>query len=76
MIKLSTRWAPDLVSQGETGMGYQCASVYLKNGQCFEQVVIVGGLITSIKDDPNIPFGESDIERIVVTHDKPPSIRR
>jgi hypothetical protein len=76
MIKLSTRWAPDLVSKGETGMGYQVASVYLKNGRCFEQVVIVGGLITNIKDDPNIPFDETDIERIVVTHDKPPSLRR
>jgi len=51
-------------------MGYQIASIYLKNGQRFDQVMVVEGRITSIKDDPNIPFIESDIERIVVTHDK------
>jgi hypothetical protein len=70
MITLSTSWAQELVSQPETGMGYQIASIYLKNGQRFDQVMVVEGGITSIKDDPNIPFIESDIERIVVTHDK------
>jgi hypothetical protein len=55
---------------GGTGMGYQIASIYLKNGQRYDQVMAVEGRITSIKDDPNIPFTEADIERIVVTHNK------
>ena len=70
MITLSTSWAQELVSQPETGMGYQIASIYLKNGQRYDQVMAVEGRITSIKDDHNIPFTEADIERIVVTHNK------
>jgi hypothetical protein len=70
MITLSTRWAQELVSNPETGMGYQIATVYLKNGKRIDQVMIVEGRITSIMDDPNIPFAEADIDRIAVTHDK------
>lgn len=70
MITLSSKWAKALVSQPETGMGYQITSIYLKDGRRFDQVMIVEGRITSIKNDPNIPFSESDIEHIVVTHEK------
>jgi hypothetical protein len=70
MITLSATWAKVLTSQPETGMGYQIASVHLKDGRRFEKAMIVGGQITSIKGDPSIPFSESDIEQIVVTHDK------
>ena len=51
-------------------MGYQIVSVYLKDGRRFDHVVIVGGTISSIKGDSIIPFQESDIDKIVVTHDK------
>jgi hypothetical protein len=51
-------------------MGYQVATVHLRDGRRFEQAMIVGGQITSIKGDPNISFSESDIEQIVVTHYK------
>lgn len=70
MIVLSERWAKDLVSQPETGMGYQVASVYLKDGRQFDDVMIVEGRITSIKNDSKIPFLEADIVKIVVTHGK------
>jgi len=70
MITLSTKWAQVLISQAETGMGYQVASVYLRDGRRFEKAIIVGGQITSIGDDPSIPFTESDIAHIVVTHNK------
>lgn len=70
MIALSSSWAPKLLSQGETGMGYQVASIILKDGRRFDRVVIVEGSITQIKDIKGIPFSDDDIADIVVTHDK------
>ena len=66
MITLSAKWARYLIRKPETGMGYQVASVYLKDGRRFDRVMIVGGTIAQIDDDPSIPFAESDIERIVI----------
>jgi len=51
-------------------MGYQVASVILKDGRRFDQVVIVEGTISQIKDINDIPFSEDEIADIVVTHDK------
>ena len=70
MIALDPKWAKVLISQPETGMGYQIATVLLKNGRRIERVMIVGGQITSVNGEPNIPFGGDAIENIVVTHDK------
>jgi hypothetical protein len=70
MITLSASWAPKLLSQGETGMGYQVASITLKDGRRFDRVVIVEGRITQIKGIKDIPFSEDEIADIVVTHDK------
>lgn len=70
MLQLSDKWGPRLVSQPETGMGYQVASVMLKDGSRYEQVLIESGFITRIKDHDQIPFREEDIADIVVTHDK------
>ena len=70
MISLSDKWAGALVLQRETGMGYWVVSVYLKDGRRFDHVVIVGGTISSIRGNPSIPFEESEIDKIVVTHDK------
>ena len=68
VLKLSNKWANVLVPQPETGMGYQIASIYLKDGRRFDRVTIVGGTIADIDKDRAIPFTESEIERIVVTH--------
>jgi hypothetical protein len=70
MMVLSEKWAPKLNAQGETGMGYQIASVMLKDGRQFDRVVIVGGIIGQIKDVEGIPFTEDEIDQIIVTHDK------
>jgi hypothetical protein len=69
MIVLSDKWARTLMTQGETGMGYQIASVVLNDGRHFKQVVIVEGTITQIKDIEDIPFSEDQIDQIIVTHD-------
>ena len=70
MIALSDKWAPELTSAPETGMGYQVASIILKDGRRFDRAVIVEGYITQIKDVDGIPFSEDEIDRIIVTHDK------
>jgi hypothetical protein len=70
MIKLSEKWAKVLTAEPETGMGYQVASVVLSDGQRYDQVVIVDGRITKVRGLEDIPFSESQIAQIVLTHDK------
>ena len=72
MLKLSTKWASVLLAQRETGMGYQVASVVLKDGSRHDQVLIESGLITKVRGRLDIPFAEEDIAEIIVTHDKWP----
>jgi hypothetical protein len=64
MLALDKKWAKVLMSQPETGMGYRIVSVLLKDGRRFERVMIVGGMITSINGNPDVPFAESEIEDI------------
>lgn len=68
MFELSKKWAPFLTSQAETGMGFQIASIYLRDGRVFEDVVIDSGHVTRVGYSLDIPFIEADIEKIVVTH--------
>ena len=70
MIELSAKWAMELASQPETGMGYQVVSVILKDGRKFNQVVVVEGRITEIRSLKDIPFTEDEIAQIILTHDK------
>lgn len=72
MLQLGARWAESLTDRAETGMGYQVVSIYLKDGRCFDRVVVVGGLISSVSGSQEIPFSDEEIARIVVTHDKLP----
>jgi hypothetical protein len=67
MLILDKKWAEVLISQPETGMGYQAATVHLSDGRRFDGVMIVEGKITIINGDPNIPFLEEEIANIIVT---------
>jgi hypothetical protein len=68
MLQLSDKWAPLLLSQSETGMGYQIAAVFLRDGTAVKGVKIVGGTITDIQGNRDIPFKEEDIVDIQITH--------
>lgn len=70
MLQLSDKWGPVLVAQPETGMGYQVATIVLKDGSQFKQALIQSGYVTRIKGLAGIPFSEDQIAEIVVTHDK------
>ncbi|UCB57617.1 MAG: hypothetical protein JSV30_03285 [Candidatus Omnitrophota bacterium] len=70
MLKLSDKWIEYLITQPETGMGYQIVSVITKNGMRYDRVIVDSGYITRIKDISDIPFTEEEIAEIIVTHDK------
>jgi len=69
-LELSEKWAPVLIAQPETGMGYQITTVILRDGRRFPNVTIAGGIITEIAGQKEIPFKEEDIADIRVTHGK------
>lgn len=68
MLELSEKWAPRLLAQPESGMGYQIVTVFLCNGKRFDRVTIVGGTITQVNGESNVPFKEEEISDIKVTH--------
>jgi hypothetical protein len=69
-IGLSKHWAQYLSALPETGMGYQVVSVFLTDGRKFDQVIIDSGHITRVRGHKEVPFDESEIAEIKVTHDK------
>lgn len=64
------RFSDFLRGAPETGMGYWVVTVFLKDGRTFPQTVVVGGAIARIRAHKAIPFLESEIERLEVTHEK------
>jgi hypothetical protein len=70
MIELSKKWLAELVDKPETGMGYQVVSIVLKDGKRYDQVVVVEGRVTQIRELGDIPFTEEQIAQIILTHDK------
>ncbi len=69
-LQLPDKWAPRLLSQGETGMGYQTATITLRDGSVIDDVLIVGGTIAEARGHESIPFSVEDISDITVTHRK------
>jgi hypothetical protein len=51
-------------------MGYQTASITLRDGSVMEDVLIVGGTIAEVRGYDRIPFSAEDISDITVTHRK------
>lgn len=70
MLGLSDKWVPVLRGQPETGMGYQICEVFLTDGRHFDGVVIVGGIVTEVAGQMEIPFTDKQIADIRVTHGK------
>jgi hypothetical protein len=68
LIALHARWADQLLSQPETGMGYQMATIQTKDGRVYQGVCIIGGTISSVQGTREIPFREEDIASIIVEH--------
>jgi len=45
-------------------------TVYLKDGACYPQTIVLEGTITTIRHHNDIPFTLEDIDHLKVTHDK------
>ena len=69
-FRFSGKWADVLQNLGETGMGYTVASVTLRDGCTFDQVVIDSGWLARVRGLPDIPFSEADIAAIKANHQK------
>jgi hypothetical protein len=69
-LELPDKWAPCLLKQAETGMGYQTAAITLQDGRVIDDVLIVGGTIAEVRGCDTIPFAVEDISDIRVTHRK------
>jgi hypothetical protein len=71
MIELNSKWSNFLHDRGETGMGYQVVTIVLRDGRRFEQVIVLDShLLGGIKGREDIPFGNDDIQEVILTHDK------
>lgn len=66
LFKLSNKWAPVLLSQPESGMGYQIVSVFLRDGRRIDNVAIVGGIVAGVGGKKEIAFTEDEIIDIKV----------
>ena len=48
-------------------MGYQTGNITLADGRFFEDVIIVGGCITKVRGQADIPFDGVDVVKIEIT---------
>jgi hypothetical protein len=65
----SERLVQRLLSQPESGMGYQIVTVVLVDGREFRRVVAVDGRLSDSTGAWAPPFEEGAIADLVVTHD-------
>jgi hypothetical protein len=70
IMLLPEKWGPLLASQPETGIGYQVATITLRDGTQWSQAVIEEGHVTRIRGQASIPFKGEDVIDVRVTHDK------
>ena len=59
-----------LKQDAETGIGYQIASLELKNGRYFDQVVVSEGCIIEVRGYREIPFSVEEVASISVNHNR------
>lgn len=52
----------------ETGMGYQIVAVQLKDGRCFEQVIVSECCIIEVRGYAEIPFAPDDVASVSINH--------
>jgi hypothetical protein len=52
----------------ETGIGYQIVAVHLRDGRCFEQVVVSECCIIEVRDYAEIPFTPYDVASVSINH--------
>lgn len=67
--KLQEKVREKIRTTGETGMGWTCVRVILKNGRVFKNAIVLGDSeISKVYGYDLIPFEVSDIKDVIVTH--------
>ena len=60
----------DLKQGTETGIGYQVVSVELRDGRCFNQVVVSECCIIEVRGYAEIPFAPHEVATVKVNHER------
>lgn len=68
LVTIPDEFVDKLKRERETGIGYQVASVELKDGRFFDQVVTSEGCIIEVRGYKEIPFVSDDLASVMVTH--------
>jgi hypothetical protein len=67
-IPIPGKWIDYLNKQGETGPGYQVLAVRLKDGKCFDQVVVSEGCVIQVRGYIEVPFTCDEVISVEVNH--------
>ena len=57
-----------LKRSAETGIGYHVVSVELKDGRCFDQVVVSESCIIEVRGYAEIPFAPDEVASVCINH--------
>jgi hypothetical protein len=68
LVPIPSGLVDHLKRAGETGIGYQVASVELQDGRKFDQVVTSEGHIIEVRGFEEIPFSAEEVASINVNH--------
>ena len=69
-MRLADRWSTFLLTQPETGMGYQVVRLTLRDGRQFDGVTVVDGIASGLPPAVEAGLADDDIVEIVVTHSR------
>jgi len=68
LVPIPSGLVDHLKRAGETGIGYQVASVELRDGRTFDQVVTSEGCIIEVRGFKEIPFAPEEVASVKVNH--------
>jgi hypothetical protein len=68
LVPIPSGLVDHLKRAGETGIGYQVASVELRDGRTYDQVVTSEGCIIEVRGFKEIPFAPEEVTAVKVNH--------
>jgi hypothetical protein len=68
LFPIPTAFLDQLKRGAETGIGYQVASVELRDGRIFEQVVVSECCIIEVRGYAQIPFAPHEVISVKLNH--------
>jgi hypothetical protein len=68
LVPIPPESANDLKRQKQTGPGYQVVSVELKDGRCFDPVVVSEGCVIAVQGYAEVPFQFGEVATVRLNH--------